>query len=305
MKKYAIALLGALCACQKQDGIPVQTAELLGANATWGNTEGPAIDSKGNLFFTSRGSYKGIVRWDEKNGFAEWLAVATKEGPGGLYIDDHDNIFLTATGEQQILKVTMDKKVSVVAENFDAMPGKSKGPNDLVVAPDGTIYFTEPNGYDGTSPKGTIYRIGSDGKTSVFSQEITGPNGILLSGDKKTLFVSHNVGKETSHIVRWKLRADGGPGAMEQVASIEGCQADGMDINQEGNLWLTCYSHGTAYLVTPEGKLKEKITTAQKALTNCIFGRGEGRGWLYFTSSDMDRVTGYVYRTHVAVGGLR
>ena len=305
MKALTITLFALLCACQKSGDLPVQAAELMGANGTWGNTEGPAVDSKGKLFFTSRGSYKGIVRWDSKDGFAEWLAVATKEGPGGLYIDDQDNIFLTATGEQQILKVTPDKKVSVVAEKFDAMPGKSKGPNDLVVAPDGTIYVTEPNGYDGTAPKGTIYRIDKDGKTTVFSQELTGPNGIILSGDKKTVFVSHNIAKNTSEIVKWKLNADGTPGAMEKMATIEGCQADGMDINQEGNIWLTCYSHGVAYLVTPEGKLKEKITTAQPAMTNVIFGRGAGRQWLYFTSSDMDRVTGYVYRTYVPVGGLR
>ncbi len=305
MKKPYLLAIALLCACQKPGGLPSQGAELMGANASWGNTEGPAIDSKGNLFFTSRGSYKGIVRWDSKDGFAEWLTVATKEGPGGLYIDDADNIFVTATGEQQILKVTPDKKVTVVAEKFDAMPGKSKGPNDLVVSPDGTIYFTDPNGYDGTSPNGTIYRIGKDGKTTVFSQEVTGPNGIILSADKKTVFVSHNVAKDTSHIVKWKLNADGTAGAMEQVATVEGCQADGMDINKDGDIWLTCYSHGVAYLVGQDGRLKSRITTAQPALTNVIFGRGAGRQWLYFTSSDMDRITGYVYRTYVPVGGLR
>lgn len=298
MKYIALSLLTLLISCQQQNQ---QAAQLVGANASWGNTEGPAIDSKGNLYFTSRGTYKGIVTWNEKDGFKEYLAVATKEGPGGLYFDSADNLYVTATGEQQILKITTDKKITVLAEGFDVMPGKSKGPNDLVVAKDGTIFFTEPNGYDGTSPKGTIYRIPKDGKPEVFSQEITGPNGIILSADESTLYVSHNSAKDTSNIVKWKLPK----GPIEQVAKIDPCQADGMDIDKNGNLWLTCYSHGIAHLINPSGKSTQTITTAQKALTNIKFGRGPNNNWLYMTSSDMDRITGYIYRSKVEVGGLR
>jgi sugar lactone lactonase YvrE len=285
--------------------MPVYRAELLGANASWGNTEGPAIDSKNNLYFTSRGTYRGIVKWSEEKGFEEWAAVAIKQGPGGLWADEQDNLYITATGEQQILKIAPDKKVTVVAEKFDVMPKESKGPNDLVVLPNGVVLFTEPNGYDGKSPKGTVYRIDRQGKVSVFSQEITGPNGIILSPDKKTVYVAHNVAENTSNIVKWTIDEEGVPGPMRMHAKIEPCQADGMDVNQQGNLWLTCYSHGTAYLIDDAGKVREKITTGQKALTNCKFGRGDKRNWLYLTSSDMARVTGYVYRVKLPAGGLR
>ncbi len=301
MKFAPLCLILLLASCQPQSN-PTQQAELLGSDPSWGNTEGPAIDSNNTLYFTSRGTFKGIVSWNEKDGFQQYLAVATKEGPGGLYFDDEDNLYVTATGEQQILKITPAKEVSVYAENFDAQPGQSKGPNDLVVAKDGTVYFTEPNGYDGTSPKGTIYRIPKGGKPEVFSQEITGPNGIILSKDRTTLYVSHNVAENTSHIVRWPLPA----GKMEQVAVIEPCQADGMDIDQEGKLWLTCYSHGIAHRIDPAtGKSLATITTEQKALTNAKFGRGALSSTLYLTSSDMARVTGYVYRAKLPVGGLR
>jgi gluconolactonase len=292
-------LLGLLSCAPSPDRQP---AELLGANATWGNTEGPAIDSKGTLYFTSRGSFKGIVSWNAKDGFKEFLAVATKEGPGGLYFDAQDNLYATATGERQILKITPDKQVSVLAENFDAMPAQSKGPNDLTVANNGVIYFTAPNGYDGKAPKGTIYRLSPGGKPEVFSQEITGPNGIILSPDQSTLYVAHNVAENTSHIVRWKLPS----GPMERVAVIEPCQADGMEVDRNGNIWLTCYSHGAAHLIDPNtGRSLATVTTAQKALTNCKFGRGPQQNWLYLTSSDMDRVTGYLYRARVPTGGLR
>lgn len=280
--------------------VPTIRAEQIATDKSWGNTEGPAVDSKGTLYFTSRGTFKGIASWNPKTGPKQYLAVATMEGPGGLWIDAADNIYLTATGERKIMKVTPDKKVSVVAENFEANPKLSKGPNDLVVAKNGAIYFTDPNGYYGDAPNGTVYRIPPGGKAQVFSTAITGPNGIILSADEKTLYVSHNISKDTSHIVRWPLKADGSAGPISKVATINNCVADGMALDSAGNLWLTCYGFGTAYRVTPQGKITAKITTDQKALTNAKFGRGADSRKLYLTSSDMERVTGYIYRADTA-----
>jgi gluconolactonase len=283
---------------------PAMQAELLGSDKTWGNTEGPAVDSKGTLYFTSRGTYKGIVSWNEKDGFKQYLAVATGEGPGGLWIDDADNIFVTATHERQILKVTPQKKVSVIASKFETDPKVAKGPNDLIVTKGGTIYFTDPNGYDGTAPNGTVYVV-SGGKTSVFSTEITGPNGIGLSPDEKTLLVSHNINADTAKIVKWALNADGTHGPIAEVATIKPCVADGIAVDKEGAMWLTCYSFGTAHRISADGKDLATITTEQKALTNAKFGRAGAETTLYFSSSDMERVTGYVYRAKVTVPGLR
>jgi gluconolactonase len=284
-------------------GGPVEIkAELIASDPSWGNTEGPAIDAKGNLYFTSRGTYKGVVRWNKEEGATQYLSIATGAGPGGLWIDDAENLYATATDERQILKVTPDKNVSVIAQGFEKNPKTSKGPNDLVVAKDGTIYFTAPNGYDGSAPNGTVYRIDPSGKTTVFNDDITGPNGIILSGDQKTLYVAHNTAPNTSKIEMWPLDGTGG---RKTFVTIEGCQADGMDVDAEGALWLTCYSFGTAYRVAPDGRITHKVTTEQKALTNCKFGRGADSRTLYLTSSDMDRVTGYVYRAVVPTGGLR
>lgn len=280
------------------------SAELIASDKSWGSTEGAQIDSKNNLYFCSRGTYKGIVRWNEKAGANPWLVIAAKEGPGGLWVDEADNIYVTATGERQILKVTPDKKVSVVAEMFEADPKLPKGPNDLVVAKNGTIYFTDPNGFYGDAPSGTVYRI-SGGKTTLFSSEVMGPNGIILSRDEKTLYVSGNTAKSTSKIVRWPLEADGRAGPMSEVATVPDCVADGIALDRDGSLWLTCYSYGTAYRLSPEGKIQQKITTDRKAITNCKFGRGSQNNLLYLTSSDMERITGYVYRAKLPVPGIR
>jgi sugar lactone lactonase YvrE len=283
---------------------PSMKAELLGSDKTWGNTEGPATDSKGTLYFTSRGTYKGIMSWNEKQGFRPYLAVATGEGPGGLWIDDADNILVTATHERKILKISPDKKVKVVAEKFEADAKLAKGPNDLLSLKNGTIYFTDPNGYDGSAPNGTVYMI-RNGKTSILSAEVTGPNGIGLSADEKTLYVSHSISADTARIVRWSLNEDGTAGPISVLATIKPCVADGIDLDREGAFWLTCYSHGTAYRIGPDGKTLSTITTEQKALTNMKFGRAAAgsANVLFLTSSDMDRVTGYIYKATVPVPG--
>jgi sugar lactone lactonase YvrE len=79
-------------------------AELIASDASWGNTEGPALDSNGNLYFTSRGTYKGVVKWNAKDGASKYL-ISRPKPPRGLWIDDADVLYATATDERQILKV--------------------------------------------------------------------------------------------------------------------------------------------------------------------------------------------------------
>lgn len=286
--------------------IPEIRAELLVSDPSWGNAEGPALDSKNNLFFTSRGTWKGIIRWNVTEGAKHYAEVAKKAGPGGLWIDDADNIFLTATDEREVWKLSPAKKVTVIAKKgFEADPKLAKGPNDVVAAKNGIVYFTDPNGYYGDAPNGTVYWIDRSGQTKIFSAGVTGPNGIVLALDEKTLYVSHNIAKTTSQIHSWTLKEDGSAGEMHEFATIPGCVADGMAIDSQSALWLTCYSFGAAYRVTLDGKITHKIVTEQKGITNIRFGRGEDHQSLYLTGSDMERVTGYIYRAKAPVPGAR
>ena len=78
-----------------------------------------------------------------------------------------------------------------------------------------------------------------------------------------------------------------------------------MAIDNQGALWLACYGFGAAYRVVPDGKITHKISTEQKGITNIRFGRGAEHLTLYLTGSDLERVTGYVYRAQAPVPGAR
>lgn len=307
-----LLMLGACLTSPQQEpvqveSVPIIEADLIASDPSWGNTEGPAVDSSGDLYFTSRGSYKGIVRWTAESGAEQFAEVATMAGPGGLWIDSEDNVYLTATNERQVLRRAPTGTVTVVTEGFEADSEVAKGPNDITVSESGVVYFTDPNGYYGESEPGTVYRVDADGEVDVFDDTVVGPNGIVLSADDRTLYVANNVAESVSNLVRWPLAEDGSAaGPKEVVAGVEPCVADGMAVDADGMVWLTCYSYGAAHRIDPStGAVLERVTTGQKALTNAVFGRGADANHLYLTSSDMERVTGYVYRARVATPGAR
>lgn len=287
--------------------IPSVEAELLASDGSWGNTEGPAVDSSGALYFTSRGTYKGIIRWTEADGAAEYAPVASMAGPGGLWIDAADNIYLTATDEREIQKLAPNGDLTTIAKGFEADPAATTGPNDIVASSAGVVYFTDPKGYRGEAAPGTVYWINAAGETAVFDDTVVGPNGIVLSQDERTLYVAQNYAEDKTHLVSWALAADGSrAGDAKILANIEPCVGDGMAVDANGNVWMTCYSYGTAHLVNPAtGETLERVTTGQKALTNAVFGRGADNHTLYLSSSDMERVTGYVYKATVSTPGIR
>lgn len=293
-------------AAEAAPSVPTQAAELIATDGSWGNTEGPAVDSTGALYFTSRGTFKGIVRWTPAGGPTQYAPVATGAGPGGLWIDGADNIYLTATNEREVQKLAPDGTLTTLAQGFEADPATATGPNDITVSQAGVVYFTDPNGYRGESAPGTVYRIDAAGSVSVFDDSVVGPNGIVLSADDRTLYVAHNVSESGSELIRWPLAEDGSAaGPKEVVAKLEPCVADGMAVDANGHVWLTCYSYGTAHRIDPAtGEVLERVTTEQKALTNAAFGRNDDAHSLYLSSSDMDRVTGYVYRATVESPGV-
>jgi sugar lactone lactonase YvrE len=285
--------------------VPIIEATLVATDGSWGNTEGPAFDSSGALYFTSRGTFHGIVKWTEEAGAASYADVATMAGPGGLWIDADDNIYLTATNERELQRLSPDGSVATIAEKFEADAAATTGPNDVSVSRTGTVYFTDPKGYEGEADPGTIYRVTATGAVSVFDDTVVGPNGIVLADNDRTLYVAQNSAATTTNLIRWTLDENGvAIGNSEHVATISPCVGDGMAVDANGNVWVTCYSVGAAHLIDRDsGEVIERVTTEQKALTNCAFGVGEDRGTLYLTSSDMDRVTGYIYRASVTTPG--
>jgi gluconolactonase len=182
-------------------------AEIIAANAKpklvsnqFKFTEGPAVDKKGNVFFTDQPNDK-IWKYSTD---AQLTVFLDKTGrSNGMYFDKKGNLLTAADEKNELWSISPDKKITVLLDNYQ---GKLfNGPNDLWIDPKGGIYFTDPyyqrpywerkkselNGqYVYYLAKGTTVPV-------IVDNDLVQPNGIVGSADGKNLFVADIGDKKT------------------------------------------------------------------------------------------------------------
>ena len=139
-------------------------------------------------------------------------------------------------------------------------------PNDLVYRSNGDLYFTDPPfglpaSYDDPARELAhqgVYRLGTDGKLTLLTTELTAPNGLAFSPDERTLYVS-NADATRLAWTAFPVQDDGslGPGRLffdgtKAFAGRRG-SADGMKVDRRGNLFAA--GPGGVYVFAPDGRL--------------------------------------------------
>ncbi len=139
-------------------------------------------------------------------------------------------------------------------------------PNDLVVDIFGGAYVT-------LTREGEVRRISPDGTVSTVADGLETPNGIILSPDGETLYVSLY---KPGIILQASVR-DGRLGPFSELARIaptdRGALADGMAVDRAGNVY--CAGAAAVWIFTPDGQLLDRIETPARPI-NCVFGGSEG-----------------------------
>ena len=192
------------------------------------------------------------------------------------------SLFNPATGER-----------TTIVDQFNGNPFNS--PNDIAIAKDGTIYFTDPAFQRDAAPGGQektgVYRVATDGTVTLIDDTISNPNGIALSPAEDVLYVNGGRGQGL-------LRAYPIVGGVPQAGKdlITGLSIpDGMAIDCQGNIYLTEHIARKLRVYTPAG---EQIAQAETDanLTNAAFGGAEGKT-LYLTGA------GSVWKIELAITG--
>src|SRR6195952_4738998 len=101
--------------------------------------EGPAVDKKGNIYFTDQPNDK-IWKFDTKGKLSLFMDKTGRSN--GMYFDKKGNLVSCADEKGQIWSITPDKKVTVLVNDFHGH--LFNGPNDLWLDKKGGIYFTDP-----------------------------------------------------------------------------------------------------------------------------------------------------------------
>ncbi len=264
--------------------------EVIASGYIW--TEGPVWvgDEQGHLLFSDVPG-NTIYSWDGKvttaflapSGLRDFpIPESIREaGSNGLALG-RGGLLLADSGTRAIARVDMStREKTILADSYDGK--RLNSPNDLVLARNGDIYFTDPPfGLAGVQksplrelPYTGVFRLTPDNRVHLIADNLF-PNGVALSPDNRTLYATDNAGW-----IAIDLDASGSPtGQRTHVASesVGGARGDGMKVDAAGNIWTS--GRGGIYVFSPKG---EHIGFAPISgrVSNCAFGPGRS---LYVTN---------------------
>ena len=239
------------------------------------NIEGPAFDKKGNLYVVNfrRDGTVGIVK---PNGSVS-LFVDLPEGStaNSVKFDSKRSMYLPDFTGHNILKVDMKTKAVTQYVHDD----RFNGPNDIIINKRDQIFATDP---DWKSRTGQLWRIDVGGRPVLLASNMGTTNGIALSPNEKTLYVS-----ETIQAKVWAFDVDEGGNISNKrlLAEFPDFWVDGMACDNKGNLFVTRYNKGVIAILSPEGKQLREVELKGKKCSNLVFGGRKGRT-VYVTLQD-------------------
>jgi gluconolactonase len=220
--------------------------ELIDSNAKletvatgFGFTEGPMWDPAGFLYVSDETINK-IFRVYPNGKKEDVIALGD---PDGNTFDRRHRLIDCASVLRAIIEITPDGKYKVLADRYEGK--RLNSPNDVIVGPDGALYFTDPTldlvaGEKQEIPFQGVYRLDGNGNLRLLTKDLTQPNGLAFSPDGKKFYVDDS---EQRNIRVYDVSADGtlSNGRIfgdEPGGKHEGVP-DGIKVDDKGNLFVT------------------------------------------------------------------
>lgn len=269
-----LVFIAAQSAAQK-GGSLFQAVDFTKENIFSENIEGPAFDKNGNLYVVNfeRNGTVGLVK---PNGDAS-LFITLPEGStaNSIQFDKKGNMYLADFTGHNILKVDMKTKAIttfVHNDNFNQ-------PNDICINRRGQLFASDPNWKQST---GKLWRIDTNGRAVLLSDEMGTTNGIELSPDEKILYVNESVQRKI-----WAFDVDSKGNILNKrlFAEFTDFGLDGMKCDAKGNLYVTRHQKGVILVLSPQGKTIREVALKGKKCSNLVFG-GKGGKTIFVTLQD-------------------
>jgi gluconolactonase len=245
-------------------------------------TEGPAADANGNVYFSDVQA-NTIYRSDTRGLLSVFLPNSS--ACNGLMFDQRGRLIACQRDQRRIIAIdATTRAVTPLATNWN---GRAFiGPNDLVVDRAGGVYFTDPNfGSGQTGFTQSVYYASASGVVSEIINNLSRPNGVILSPDESTLYV---VLSGAARLMSYAVLNPGVPGPP--VTNTIPASGDGMTIDTQGNLYLCQPSANSILVRSPQGVTLGRIPFPESP-ANCAFG-GKDMKTLFVTA----RTSLYVVR---------
>jgi gluconolactonase len=258
----------------------------------FGFTEGPIWDERGFLYVSDEVTNKIFKLFPD--GHHE--DIVSLGDPDGNTYDKQHRLIDCASVLRAIIAVEPDGKYKVLTDRYQGK--KFNSPNDVVLGPDGALYFTDPTldlvkGEKQELPYQGVFRLGTDGKVRLLIKDMAQPNGLAFSPDGRKLYVDDSERKE---IRVWDVTHDGGVRNGRLFGKLDGPgDPDGMRVDTGGNLYVTGQSG--IWVWDANGTHLGTIVLPEQT-ANLTWGDPD-YGTLYITSSTSvlklrTKVTGFV-----------
>lgn len=284
--------------------------ERLYTGARW--TEGPVWFGDGGYLLWSDIPNNRMLRWVAETGQvslfrrpSHYSNGNTRDKQGRLITCEHDT--------RRVTRTEYDGRITVLMDQFQGKP--LNAPNDVVVHPDGHIWFTDPGygilvNYEGHKAEfelpTQVYRLNPEtGIATVVTADLDKPNGLCFSPDYRKLYVTDTGAShkpdyphyiwvyevvDNARLVNGRMFFDMGPAL-----------ADGIRCDVDGNVWASSGWGGPdcdgVYVIAPDGDLIGRIHLPE-AVSNLCFG-GLKRNRLFITASQS------VYALYVETQGAQ
>lgn len=205
----------------------------------FGFTEGPMWDPAGFLYVSDETINK-IFRVHPDGKKDEVIALGD---PDGNTFDRHNRLIDCASVLRAIIEVTPDGKYKILADHFEGK--RLNSPNDVIVGPDGALYFTDPTldlvaGEKQEIPFQGVYHLDESGTVRLLTKDLTQPNGLAFSPDGKKFYVDDS---KQRNIRVYDVAPDGtltnGRIFGEEPGGKGEGVPDGMKVDEKGNIFVT------------------------------------------------------------------
>jgi gluconolactonase len=214
-------------------------AKLESVSGGMGFTEGPVWDPSGFVYVSDEVINK-IFRIYPDGHKEELISLGD---PDGNTYDEHRQLIDCASVLRAVIRIKPDGTYTVLADRYQGK--RFNSPNDVVIGPDGAIYFTDPTSDLPKDQKQEldfkgVFRLDAHGHVQLLTKDLTEPNGLAFSPDGKKLYVDDS---EKRNIRVYDFQQDGtlrnGRIFGEEPGGKGEGVPDGMRLDRAGNLYVT------------------------------------------------------------------
>jgi gluconolactonase len=251
-------------------------------------TEGPVWTAENILVFSDTPNNK-LMRWVPNEG----VQVHRENTPGasGNAVDAQGRLYICESGARRVIRIDKRNRVEVLAEKWEGK--RLNAPNDIVVRKDGHVWFTDPAFGSAADHRELdfwgVFHITPKGVLELMAKSKGRPNGVALSADGRTLYVTDSDSR-TLHA--WDVEKSGAASNDRVlIANIPGVPG-GVRADEKGNLYVAAKG---VLAYSSDGKLLHTIELPEIP-SNVAFGDSDFET-LYITAQTS------VYRLRLKVKG--